>query len=203
MIITTIEQLESVYNAPVPAAARATETAQLIPPFIKLIEASPFFVLATCGPEGLDCSARGDSPGFVRVQDAKTLIFPDRRGNNKIDSLRNIVRDPRISMMFLIPGTGTILRINGKACISIDETLCCSFAIKEAIPRSVIITTVEVAYMQCARALLRSRLWDATEHVNPKNIPSTGDILSYVTQGKEDGQAFDAAANGRLSSTLW
>ena len=203
MFIHSIEELEAVYDMPVPPAAKATEADKLIPPFAKLIEASPFFVLATSGPEGLDCSARGDAPGFVRVEDANTLIFPDRRGNNKIDSLRNIVRDPRVSLMFLAPGTGTILRVNGTARVCIDEALCRSFAIDSATPKSVVIATVEAAYLQCPRALLRSRLWDASAHIDPKSIPSTGDILSYMTRGKEDGKAFDEIAAARMRSTLY
>ena len=203
MIIQTIEQLEAVYTLPVPAAARAADTDRLIPPFAKLIEASSFFVLATSGPEGLDCSARGDPPGFVRVPDDKTVLFPDRRGNNKIDSLRNMVRDPRVSLMFLIPGTGTILRVNGRAAISIDETLCTSFAVGGVAPKSVVAVTVEAAFMQCARAIMRSKIWDGAAHIDPKNVPSMGDILAYATSGKEGGRTFDEAAPARMGQTLW
>lgn len=203
MIIDSIEKLEQVYSSPIPAAAKAVTTDHLIRPFISLVEASPFFTLATCGPEGLDCSARGDPHGFVQVQDPKTILFPDRPGNNKIESLRNIVRDPRVSLLFLIPGTGTILRINGKACISTDEDLRRSFALNKALPKSVIIVTTELVYMQCPRALLRSRLWDSAAHIDHKNIPSIGDILSFITDGRDGGKTFDKAASDRMARTLW
>lgn len=203
MIIETIEQLEAVYTAPVPAAAAAADANRLLPPYAALIATSPFFVLATSGPEGLDCSARGDPPGFVRVQDEQTILFPDRRGNNKIDSLRNIVRDPRVSLMFLVPGTGTILRINGRAQVAVDDELCASFSVGSAIPKSVIIVTVEAAFMQCARAIMRSKLWDSSAYPDPKSAPSMGDILAFATDGQEGGRKFDAAAPARMGQTLW
>ena len=203
MIIQTIEELEEVYNLPVAAMVKACDRDYLIPPYVKLIEASPFFVLATCGPEGLDCSARGDPPGFVRVSDKRTIIFPDRRGNNKIDSLRNIVRDPRVSLMFLVPGTGLILRLNGRAQISTEEALLSSFAVGNAAPKSVVIVTVDVVFMQCARAIMRSKLWDASAHVDPKSIPSMGNILAHVTDGREGGERFDDDAPTRMQRSLW
>ncbi|KQN07147.1 pyridoxamine 5'-phosphate oxidase [Sphingobium sp. Leaf26] len=203
MIIDTMEQLEAVYDAPIPSAAKASDLDKLIPPYVQLIEASPFFVLATSGAEGLDCSARGDPPGFVRVQDERTIIFPDRRGNNKIDSLRNIICNPLVSLMFLIPGTGIILRINGRAQISIDEGLLASFAIGSALPRSAVIVTVEMAFMQCARAIIRSKLWDAAGQVDQKCIPSMGDVLAYVTNGREGGKQFDEVAPTRMMQSLW
>lgn len=203
MIIETMEQLEAVYDAPVPAAARASDLDRLIPPYAKLIEASSFFLLATSGPDGLDCSARGDPPGFVRVEDERTIVFPDRRGNNKIDSLRNIVRDPRVSLLFLVPGTGIILRVNGRARISVEEALLASFAVGSARPRSALIVTVDAAFMQCARAVMRSKLWDATAHVDPGSIPSMGDVLAHATAGREGGKQFDEAAPARMEQSLW
>lgn len=203
MIIETIEQLEAVYTAPIPPAAAAADANRLLGPYAELIAASPFFVLATSGPGGLDCSARGDPPGFVRVQDEQTILFPDRKGNNKIDSLRNIVIDPRVSLMFLVPGTGTILRITGRAQVSVDDELRGSFSVGAAIPKSVIIVTVEAAFMQCARAIMRSNLWDGSTYPDPKSIPSMGDILAFATNGQEGGKDFDAAAPARLRQTLW
>lgn len=203
MIVETIAQLEAIYNAPVPAAATGSDLSYLIPPYVELIEASPFFVLATSGPEGLDCSARGDPPGFVRVKDERTIMFPDRRGNNKIDSLRNIVCDPRVSLMFLFPGTGMILRLNGRALISTEEALLGSFAMGGAVPRSVVIVTVEAVFLQCARAIMRSKLWDAAAHIDPKSIPSVGDVLACATAGKEGGKQFDELASARMGQSLW
>src|SRR5487761_1523192 len=121
--ITTAAQLEQLYCDAPYGPAVFKETDRITPEYRKLIEAAPFCVVATSGPEGLDCSPRGDPPGFVRVIDAHTLLIPDRRGNNRIDSLRNLIRDPRISLLFLIPGIGNTLRINGRAEISTDPDL--------------------------------------------------------------------------------
>ena len=137
------------------------EIDHISPEYRTFIEASPFFALSTCGPEGLDCSPRGDDPGFVRVADEKTLMIPDRRGNNRIDSLRNIVRDPRVSLLFLVPGVGETFRVIGRATISTDPELCESFIFAGKTPRSVIIVAVERVYFQCSKAIIRSRLWDA------------------------------------------
>src|SRR5712691_12226472 len=139
-VISTIEQLEAIYGFPNDASTVKVAD-RVTPPYRILIEKSPFAALATAGPEGLDCSPRGDLAGFVRIYDDKTLMMPDRRGNNRIDSLRNIVRDPRIALLFLIPGCGNTLRINGRAAISIDRELCASFAMEGKVPRSVIVVT--------------------------------------------------------------
>ena len=140
--IETIEQLEAIYGQPGEAAT--IKVAQRITPSYRaLIEHSPFAILATCGEEGLDCSPRGDLPGFVRVYDDLTLIVPDRRGNNRIDSLRNLIRDPRAALLFLIPGSGTTLRVNGRALVSADPELLASFGVEGKTPRSVIVMTVE------------------------------------------------------------
>src|ERR1700731_5149386 len=121
-VIATVEQLEAIYGQPNdPSTVKAADW--ITPSYRLLIEKSPFVSLATSGPEGLDCSPRGDLPGFVRVHDEKTLMMPDRRGNNRCDSLRNIVRDPRVALLFLIPGSGSTLRINGRAQVSADRTL--------------------------------------------------------------------------------
>src|ERR1700742_3029139 len=140
-VIATLEQLEAIYGQPgesstVKVANRITASYRV------LIEKSPFAALATCGPEGLDCSPRGDLPGFVRIHDEKTLMMPDRRGNNRIDSLRNIVRDPRVALLFLIPGSGSTLRINGHAHVSADPALLASFVMDGKAPRTVIVMEV-------------------------------------------------------------
>lgn len=203
MFISTMEQLEAIYDAPVPRMAKMAAGASLAPPFIQLIENSSFFVLASVGPEGLDCSARGDPPGFVRVQDEKTILFPDRPGNNKIESLRNIVRDPRVSLLFLVPGCTSILRVNGTARISVDDELLCSFSISGAPPKSVVTVHVEIAYMQCARALMRSRLWEPSSFVDAAMLPSMGDILAYFSSGSDGGKTFDDQAEARMRASLW
>src|SRR3712207_5299507 len=146
-IITSLSELEDTYGE-VNKASLLKEADRLVPKYRALIEASPFAALATHGPEGLDCSPRGDGPGFVRIRDDKTLLLPDRRGNNRIDSLRNIVRDPSVALLFLIPGIGETLRVNGRAVISVEPDLLESFAIDGKAPKSVIAITVEAVYFQ-------------------------------------------------------
>lgn len=203
MIIETLNQLESIYTGSVPAGAKVSDLDCLIPPYRRMIERSPFFLLATNGSEGLDCSARGDPAGFVRAPDEKTIVFPDRRGNNKIDSLRNIIHDPRVALLFLVPPTGLILRVTGRAQISVADELMSSFAVGNTLPMSVLIVHVESAYMQCARALMRSKLWDASTYVDPASVPSMGDVLAHASVGEIDGAEFDNEAPSRLVRTLW
>jgi PPOX class probable FMN-dependent enzyme len=201
--ITTLDELETVYDAAPALASTAKETDHLIPAYQKLVELSPFAALATIGPGGLDCSPRGDQPGFVRVLDLKTLAMPDRRGNNRVDSLRNIVADPRVALLFLIPGSGTTFRVNGRAVITTDEALCQSFAVEGQAPRSVIIITVEAAYFQCARAIMRSGLWDSSRHIPKDNVPTPGAILEALTQGEINGDAYTANWPIRAKTTMW
>src|ERR671931_2128007 len=163
--ITSVEQLEAIYGQP-SGAAVWKEVDHITTEYRAFIEAAPFFALSTCGPEGVDCSPRGDAPGFVRVADAKTLLIPDRRGNNRIDSLRNIVRDPRVSLLFLIPGVGETFRVIGRAAISTDPALCESFIFAGKTPRSVIIVKVDSVYFQCSKAIVRSKLWDPSSIVD-------------------------------------
>ena len=155
--LTTIAELEALYGQP-GVSSTVKEIDRITPHYRAYIAASPFASLATSGPEGLDCSPRGDRPGFVRVADEKTLMLPDRRGNNRIDSLRNIVRDPRVALLFLIPGVGNTLRVNGRAHLSVEPSLLASFAVDEKAPRSVTVIEVDAVYFQCARALVRSEL---------------------------------------------
>ena len=165
--ITSLDQLATLYPNPIAPASVMKEIDHIDANYGALIAASPFFVLATNGPEGLDCSPRGDKPGFVRIHDERTLMMPDRRGNNRVDSLRNIVRDPNIALLFLIPGAGTTLRINGTAHLSTDPDLLASFAVEEKAPRTVIVMTVGEIYFQCARAIVRSDLWNPDKRVDP------------------------------------
>ena len=151
--------------------------------------------------------ATGDNPGFVRIQDEKTLLLPDRRGNNRIDTLRNIVRDPRVSLMFLIPGSGTVLRVNGRAMLSTEPALLKSFIEKGKPPRSVMMITIDVMYFQCARAVLRAKLWDSRRHVVPNSLPSPGKILAAQTKDQEgggfDGETYDKEWPERVKKSMW
>jgi PPOX class probable FMN-dependent enzyme len=167
------------------------------------IEAAPFAVLATVGEQGLDTSPRGDAPGFVTVADARTLLLPDRRGNQRIDSLRNIARDPRVALLFLVPGAGEALRVNGSARISALPALCERFAVDGHLPASVLVIEVHSVFFQCARAIKRSRLWDASAHVKAGTLPSPGAILQCLSAAGIDGVAYDAALQARQSATLY
>jgi hypothetical protein len=201
--ITTAAELEKLYSDAPYGPAVFKETDRITPQYRKLIEAAPFCVVATCGPEGLDCSPRGDPPGFIRVLDAHTLVVPDRRGNNRIDSLRNLVRDPRISLLFLIPGVGETMRVNGRASISTDPKLTESFAMNGKVPKSVLVVTVERAYFQCTKAIIRSKLWDPASIVDRKSLPTPGSILAELTDGKMGGPEHDRAAPERIKQTIY
>ncbi|OYX04300.1 MAG: flavin-nucleotide-binding protein [Caulobacter vibrioides] len=201
--ITTVEALEALYQpAPVPAST-VKVTDHITPHYAALIQASPFVALATVGPEGLDCSPRGDLPGFVRIADPRTLMLPDRRGNNRLDSLRNIVRDPRVALLFLIPGSGTTFRVNGRAVLSADPALLDSFAVDGKPPRTVTVVTIEEAYFQCARAIVRSGLWAMESQVDPQTLPTPGAMLAAVTAGEVGGEAYDQDWPQRAAKTLW
>src|SRR5690349_13064063 len=149
-MITTIEELEAIYGQPAETSL-VKEVPRITPHYRAMLEASPFALLATSGPEGLDCSPRGDLPGFVRVQDERTLLLPDRRGNNRADSLRNIVRDGRVGLLFMIPGIGNTLRVNGRAHLSTAPALLSSFVMDGKAPRCVIVIQAETVYFQCSR----------------------------------------------------
>lgn len=202
-IVTSLDQLEALYQ-PAPAAASTTKVAHAITPhYRRLIEISPFAALATVGPEGVDCSPRGDKAGFVRIHDDMTLMMPDRRGNNRIDSLRNIVRDPRCAFLFLIPGSGTTMRVNGRAHLSIDPDLLDSFAVEGKAPRTVIVLDIDELYFQCARAIIRSELWNPQRHIDPASLPTPGEILASMTENKVGGDAYDQAWPERAKQTMW
>jgi uncharacterized protein len=204
-VIESVEQLESIYGRleDVAEASTAKVAGRVTAQYRRLIEVSPFVALATSGPEGLDCSPRGDLPGFVRIHDEKTLMMPDRRGNNRIDSLRNIVRDPRVGLLFLIPGSGTTLRINGTAHLSDDPDLLASFAVTEKAPRTVIVMEVGEIYFQCARAIVRSDLWNPDKRVDPKTLPTPGDILAEMSEQRVGGAEYDRAWPERARQTMW
>ena len=201
-IIGTIEELEAIYGHPNDASTVKVAD-RVTPPYRILIEKSPFAALATAGPEGLDCSPRGDLPGFDRIHDDKTLMMPDRRGNNRIDSLRNIVRDPRIALLFLIPGSGNTLRVNGRAHLSRAADLLASFKVDGKAPRSVIVMTVEEIYFQCARAIVRAELWNPDKRVDPKTLPTPGQILAAMSDNTVGGEAYDREWPERARQTMW
>jgi len=200
-LVTTVDQLESLYGEVAPPS-RSKETDHLTAEYRAIIELSPFFTLASSGPGGLDCSPRGDRPGFVAVRDDRTLMIPDRRGNNRIDTLRNILDDPRVALLFFVPGVDETLRVNGASSIRVDPDLLAEFSVDGKAPRSVIRVDVAAVYFQCSRALLRSHLWSADAQVERASVPSCGQMLS-AADGSVDGAAYDEALPDRLRSTFY
>ncbi|WP_337037204.1 pyridoxamine 5'-phosphate oxidase family protein [Pantoea agglomerans] len=199
-IITELTELEGLYGT-VARPSVAKETDHIHPAYLPFIAASPFVALATSGPEGLDVSPRGDPAGFIEIEDDKTLLLPDRRGNNRIDSLRNILHDNRVALLFLIPGIGETLRVNGTAAISTDPVLLERFAINNQLPKTVLRITVESVFFQCSRAIIRSGLWDAETQISRQSLPSTGSILKQIAE--IDGDAYDKALPERLKNSLY
>jgi uncharacterized protein len=200
-IITSVEQLKSIYDG-VSDASLVKVTRTLTPEYRQMIEASPFLALATVGPEGLDCSPRGDLGGAVRIQDDATLLLPDWRGNNRIDSLLNIVRDPRVALMFLVPGSTTTMRINGRAVVSVDAELLRSFEMDGRHPRSVTVVTIDEVYFQCARALMRAELWNPEHFVDPKSLPTPGTLLK-AAKADFDKDTYDREWPERAAKSMW
>src|SRR5262245_55462387 len=201
-LVTTMEQLEALYDEPF-GPSLVKEIDHVNASYRAFIAAAPFFALATSGPEGLDCSPRGDAAGFVRVLDDKTLLVPDRRGNNRIDSLRNIVADPSGALLFLIPGVGETLRVIGRARISTDPALTESFVVNGKTPRTVLVVAVERVFYQCTKAIIRSKLWDPATQVDRKSLPSAGTILAEISGGKIGGPEHDRGQPERIRATLY
>lgn len=200
--ITSIEQLESHYGEIVPLAI-SKELDRISDHYRAYIDAAPFVVLATSGPDGLDCSPRGDPAGFVRVVDEKTVMIPDRRGNNRLDSIRNIVVDPRVALLFLIPGIEMTMRINGRAKISVDPDLRDSFAHNGKVPASVIVITVDAIYPQCPKALVRSKLWNEEARVAKSDLPTAGQIYQGLTKGDVNSDQYDRDYPERMKQTIY
>ncbi|WP_223646156.1 pyridoxamine 5'-phosphate oxidase family protein [Corallococcus sp. EGB] len=200
--VKDVETLERLYGVPVKQSV-FKEVDHLHPAYRPFIEHSPFMVLATSGPGGLDASPRGDPAGFVVIEDAHTLLLPDRRGNNRIDSLRNILADPRVALLFFVPGVNETLRVNGRASIVIEPALLERFTHEGKTPRSVLRITVEAVYFQCGRALIRAGLWDSSRQVARAELPSTGSILEALSQGTFDGGEYDRELPGRVKTTLY
>jgi PPOX class probable FMN-dependent enzyme len=201
-LVTTIQALEALYGPKNPNSI-VKEIDHINDSYRKLIEAAPFVALATGGPDGLDCSPKGDAPGFVHVLDDKTLAIPDRPGNTRLDGFRNIVSDPRIGMLFLIPGIGETLRVNGRASISVDPELMQSFAVNGKLPRCVLIVHVETVYFHCSKAIVRSKLWNEESKIDRKSLPSTGTILAELSQGKLGGETYDREAPEKIKAQLY
>ncbi len=200
--VTSIAALEALYGPPNPGSLTKV-TERLTPEYRRWIEASPFFAIASAGPGGLDCSPRGDAKGqLFRVLDDSTILIPDRRGNNRLDTLRNIVTDPRIALLFLTPGIEECLRINGRAAVTVDPELIDSFAVGDKKPATVIVVEIEAVYFQCARALTRARLWDPDIRLRRGDLPTAGQMAKSALPDF-DAEAYDRELEARQKSTLY
>ncbi len=200
--LTDLASLQALFG-PVGEASLKKEVPFIPPVYCAFIEASPFAVLATVGPDGLDASPRGDPAGFVVVQDDKTLLLPERRGNNRIDSLKNILADPRVALLFLIPGVGEALRVNGRASITTDPALLQRLAMEGKPPQCVLRIAVDTVFFQCARALQRSKLWQPVGESRPAGVPTPGAMLQALTEASIDGAQYDRELSARQRATLY
>ena len=200
-VVRTVAELEAIYGE-TSEASRIKVSDRLTAGYRRLVEASPLVALATCGPEGLDCSPRGDPGQVISIRDDRTLLLPDRRGNNRIDSLRNIVRDGRVALLFLIPGSNSTLRVNGRAEISVEPELLTAHSMEGKLPRSVIVITVGEIYFQCARALMRARLWEQEAWPSVSALPTAGSLMRELKQDF-DSQAYDREWPERAKNSLW
>ena len=201
--VRSVDELEALYGS-ASGVAVIKEKPFITPEYRAWIEASPFCVLATSGPGGLDATPRGDPAGqFVVVEDERTLLLPDRRGNNRLDSLRNIVRDPRVAFCFLLPGIPEAMRVNGRAAISTNPALLGRFVINGQAPRTVLVVAVKSVYFQCAKSVVRSGLWDAARHVPKGTVPSVGTMVRALSQEPIDAENYDRDKDARVMATLY
>ena len=198
-LVRTIEQLEALY--PWREGMERKVTGVITPEQARYVEESPFVVVATVGPEGVDCSPRGDPAGFVRIVDEGTLMLPDRRGNNRVDTLRNIVRDGRVALLFFVPGIGVTLRVNGTGRLLTCPALRATFAIEDKVPTSVIEVSIAEVYTQCPKALVRSELWTA-EHRTHDDVPTVGQVMAGIVDAF-DADAYDAGYPDHMARTIY
>jgi len=201
-MLSTLEQLETLYGLPHERALRK-EIAFLNEDYQAMVKASPLVIVSSAGADGLDGSPRGDVPGFVRILDERTLAIPDRPGNNRLDTLRNLLVDPRVALLFIIPGIGETLRVNGRAQISIEPELLQSFAVNGKPARSVIVVQVQAAYFHCSKAFVRSDCWNPDKHVERSTLPSAGAFHRRLNDGQFDAEAYDREMPERVKATLY
>ncbi len=198
--ITDIAALEALYGqAGAPSLRKVAD--RLTPLYRKWIMASKLCVLSTVGAEGTDASPRGDDGPVVTELDEFTLAMPDWRGNNRLDSLRNIVADGRVSLMFVVPGSNNVVRVNGTAFLTDDADLRARFEKKGRQPATVIVIRIAEVYTQCARALMRAGTWAGVDEST--GLPTVGEILAEMTSGEEGGAPYDAAWGARAKDTMW
>ena len=201
-MIDSIEALEAIYGLPHERAVRKQITF-LNEDYQAMVRFSPLVIVSSVGADGLDNSPRGDAPGFVRIVDERTLALPDRPGNNRIDTLRNVLHDPRVSLLFIIPGIGETLRVNGRAQISIEPELLESFAVNGKPARSVILVQVEAAYFHCSKAFVRSDAWNPETHLPRSALPTAGAFHKRLNDGQFDADTYDREAPKRVRDSLY
>lgn len=192
--------LEALYDTP-GEASLIKVTPALTPAYRTWIERSRFCVLSTMGAGGTDGSPRGDVDPVVTIQDDKTLLMPDWRGNQRLDTLRNIVENGHISLMFMVAGSTTVMRVNGTAKLTADASICEQFEQKTRHPKTVIVITIAEVYSQCARAVMRAGLWTTGDQSD--GLPSVGDMLKEITDGGFDGAIYDAEWPERARNSMW
>ena len=197
--ISTVEELTQAYG-PVSERSLTKVARHFTPCYRKWIEASRFCVVSTIGPEGSDGSPRGDDGPVVQIADDTTLLLPDWRGNNRLDTLKNIVRDDRVSLMFMVPGSNSVVRANGRARVSADPAFVERFEQKGIRPATVIVFKLDEAYFQCAKALMRSGLWNRGD--DSDGLPTAGDFLKEV-QADFDGKTYDETYPEYAKSRMW
>jgi PPOX class probable FMN-dependent enzyme len=203
--IQSISELEAVYGEPM-HGTDWKEIDHINDHYRQFIEKSPFLILATQGDKGIDCSPRGDPAGFIRIVNERCIQMPDRRGNNRLDSLRNIIANPEVGLIFLIPNIGETIRLSGKAEILVDKDLCDSFALKGKPASSVLSINVDKVYFQCPKALVRSKLWSSSSHQDRKNLPSNGTMIKVFAEKNKaefDAQKYDDDYPDRLNKTIY
>lgn len=202
--VTSVEQLEALYPAP-SARALAKQIDNIDQHCAAFIAASPLVLMATCGGAGADCSPRGGPAGFVQIADPKTLLLPDHRGNNRLDTLRNLLENPKVGLLFLVAGVNETLRVNGTATISTDPQLR-ERSVRgqgSTLPLTVIVIEVVEAFIQCSKALVRSECWNPERHVERGALPSLGTILAAHTGGVVDAAAYDRESAAHVKATLY
>jgi len=201
-VVRSLGALEGLYGRPRPQSL-LKEVATITPEYRAWIESSPLVVLASVGAAGVDCTPRGDAGRVVHVLDERRLLLPDRPGNNRIDTMRNLIEDPRVALLFLIPGRSETIRVIGRAVISTDPAMLQLGAVDGKLPRSALLISVDSVYYQCARALIRSAVWSRAEIERERTLPTMGDILSAIDRGGFDGKAYDEELTTRLARTLY
>ncbi len=201
-MIESIAALEAIYGQPHERAVRK-QIGFLNEDYQTMVRLSPLVIVSSICADGLDNSPRGDKPGFVRIIDERTLALPDRPGNNRIDTLRNVLHDPRVSLLFIIPGIGETLRVNGTAQISAEPELLESFAVNGKAAKTVLLVTVEAAFFHCSKAFVRSDAWNPQTHLPRSALPSAGAFHKRLNGGEFDAETYDAEAPKRVRDSLY